>query len=112
MINIATHFGQAAAKVSGQERGSLKSILTELQGLRVSYVAGGSAGSGNLVPAVTITANDSLVAVAHIKDSGSFEMATLANCSLAAGSTDNFINTDDLSGGDCLVFWFDCDNTS
>lgn len=110
MIDIATHFGQAASKLSGQERGSLKSILTELQGLQVSYVAGSTAGSGNLVPAVTITANDSLVAVAHVKDGESFEMVTLANCSLAAGSTDNFIYTDDLSGGDCMIFWFDCDN--
>lgn len=112
MINIAAHFGQAGSKISGQERGSLNSILTELQGLRVSFVAGGSAGSGDLVPSVTITANDSLVAVAHVKDTGSFSMATLGSCTLAAGSVNNFVNAEDLSIGDCMVFWFDSDATS
>lgn len=112
MINIATHFGQAGSKISGQDRGSLNSILTELQGLRVSFVEGTTAGSGDLVPSVTVTTNDSLIAVVHVKDTGTFTMATLGSCALAAGSTNNFINEEDLSGGDCMVFWFDCDATS
>lgn len=110
MINIATHFGQAAAKVSGQERGSLKSILTELQGLRVSYAAGVNAGSTTLVPAVTITANDTLLSVFMAGSTVDLTKATVGSCALIAGSANNLEIEEDLSGGNCIVFWFDCDN--
>jgi hypothetical protein len=109
MINIADNFGQASSRVSGQERGSLKSILHELQGFRVSIVAGASAGSGDLVPVATVTAYDTLLAVFTVGDSGGLVRGTVGNNALAVGSTNNFINQDDYSNTDLVVFWYDED---
>jgi hypothetical protein len=109
---ISEHFGQGGAKLTDQTGSGLKNILTELQGLRVSFAAGVNAGSSTLTDgSATVTANDTLLAVAYIKDSGSFSMESDV-CSLVAGSTNNIAMTSDLSGGDLLVFWFDQDNTS
>lgn len=110
MINIATHFGQAAAKVSGQQRGSLKSILTELQGLRVSYAAGVNAGSTTLAPTVTITSNDSLLGVFLVGSAADLTKALVGSCELLAGSANNLKIEENFSSGNCIVFWFDCDN--
>lgn len=110
MINIAAHFGQAASKLSGQERGSLKSILTELQGLRVSYAAGVNAGSTTLAPAVTITSNDTLLSVFLVGSAADLTKAVVGSCELLAGSSDNLKIEEDFSGGNCIVFWFDCNN--
>ena len=110
MIDIATHFGQAGSKISGQERGSLKSIITELQGLRVSYAEGVNAGSTSLVPAATVTSNDSLLGVFMVGSAADLTKAAVGSCALVAGSTNNLAIEEDLSGGDCIVFWFDCDN--
>lgn len=112
MRTIANHFGQGGAKVTDQNGNGLKNILTELQGLRVSHAVGVNAGSSTLTDgSATITANDTLLGAAFIKDTGSFTMETDV-CSLAAGSTNNIVMTSDLSAGDLLVFWFDQDNTS
>lgn len=117
MINIAAHFGQAASKLSGQERGSLKSLLTELQGLRVSHVTGSAAGSGGLVPVVTVDADyDSLLAVFSINNVGgsggslTHVPITSGSCVLVSGSANNFYHKEDMSDKDLMVFWFDCDN--
>lgn len=112
MRTIANHFGQGGAKLTDQNGAGLKNILTELQGLRVSFATGVNAGSSTLTDgSATVTANDTLLAVAYIKDTGSFSMETDA-CSLAAGSANNIVVASNLSDGDLLVFWFDQDNTS
>jgi len=109
---ISDHFGQGGAMLSQQYGAGLKNILTELQGLRVSYATGVNAGSSTLSDgSANITALDTLLAVAYIKDTGSFSMETDV-CALSAGSTNNIVMTTDLSAGDLLVFWFDQDNTS
>lgn len=109
---ISHHFGQAGAKVTDQYGNGLKNILKELQGLRVSFAEGVNAGSSTLTDgSATITDNDTLLAAAYIKDTGSFSMESDV-CSLVAGSTNNIAMTSDLSGGDLLIFWFDQDNTS
>lgn len=109
---ISEHFGQGGAKVTDQKGAGLKNILTELQGLRISYAAGVNAGSATLATgSATVTDDDTLLAVAYIKDSGSYSMET-GSCSLKAGSTDNIVMTADLSDGDLVVFWYDQDSTS
>jgi len=112
MRTIANHFGQGGAKLTDQQGAGLKNILTELQGLRVSFATGVNAGSSTLTDgSATITANDTLLAATYIKDTGSFSIETDV-CSLVAGSTNNIAMTSNLSAGDLLVFWFDQDNTS
>lgn len=111
MISIAQNFGQGGARLPDQDVGGLRSLLTELQGFRVSFVEGSTAGSGDLVPAVTVDAtNDTLLAAFAIPD-GASAMTKLgvADCYLVAGSTNNFAYTDNLADKGVMVFWFDCD---
>lgn len=109
---ISEHFGQGGAKVTDQKGAGLKNILTELQGLRISYAAGVNAGSSTLSDgSAAVTDVDTLLAVAYIKDTGSYSMET-GSCSLVAGSANNIAMTADLSGGDLIVFWYDQNNTS
>jgi hypothetical protein len=112
MRTISDHFGQGGAKLTDQKGAGLKNILTELQGLRVSYAEGKNAGSATLTDgSADIVAGDTLLAVAYIKDTGSFSIETDV-CSLAVGSTNNIVMTSNLNAGDLLVFWFDQDNTA
>ncbi len=109
---ISDNFGQGGAKLTDQKGAGLRNILTEIHGLRISFAAGVNAGSSSLTDgSATVTDKDTLLAVAYIKDTGSFSMET-GSCSLVAGSTNNIVTTADLSGGDLLVFWYDQDNLS
>ena len=114
MIDMAQNFGQGGAKLPDQQVGGLRSILTELRGFRVSWVDGSAgAGSSTLVPSVTVdAANDSLLAVFSIGSAGGLTHIGIAagSCELVSGSTANFYQGADLSDGDLMVFWYDCDN--
>lgn len=117
MIDMAQNFGQGGAKLPDQQAGGLRSMLTELRGFRVSFVEGSAAGSSDLVPSVTVDAdNDSLLAVFSMNSTAG-SGAGLANvtvtsgsCSLVTGSTNNFAHLEDLSDKGLLVFWYDYDN--
>jgi hypothetical protein len=112
METISSRFGQGGTDATRQDHGGLKSIVTELQGLRVKRVIGSAAGSAD-IPGITIEDNDTLLAAFIV---GSAAGATFTDftgsCELKAGSSDNLVVLDDASAGDLLIFLFDNDNAS
>jgi hypothetical protein len=106
---IIGHFGSGGAKLSSQGKGGLKSILKELQGLRIDVVTGANSGS-MIFPGIRTT--DTILKVLAV-DGDAAQLAdsvkdVTANVSIA--SMHRLTCDTNLSAYQLIVFWYDKDS--
>ena len=95
---IAKYFGKGQAKVHGQKAGDLYTILTELQGLKVTSSTIVS-GTLSLAPVTGMTAEDTVIAV--LEDGEVISGTAVA----AAGGV--ALGTAQTASDVLTVIWFD-----
>ena len=105
-VNSMTGWG--GAKLSGGGSGSLRSILTEIQGLKFTLTAGAAADAD--ITVTGITTSDTLASVIGFDpDNGTPADQVIDVTSEASITDDNDIQCDttDTTGYDLLVIWYD-----
>lgn len=95
--SIASFFGKGQAKLHGQKPGDLYSILTELQGLKVTSSTVGS--DLDLAPVTGMTADDTVIAV--LEDG---EVVAGTHVAAAGGVA---LAADQTAADVLTVIWFD-----
>jgi len=106
--SISKDFGRGLAKLFGTGSGRLRNILVELQGLKVTVVAGAAANTN--IPITGITTKDTLVAVLQVEpDNGTTgTMLTDRTGEASITSAGNIrLSTTATTDKQLLVIWFD-----
>ena len=99
LSNLGDMFG-----FKGHNDDGLYNALLELQGLKFTVIAGGSAGNHTVTGIAT---EDTLVAVLHLDLGGNAETDLTSEFSISAANTINNTSGTDTSSDTLLVMYFD-----